>query len=266
MYALVTRPTAKAMAAAYETACRKIDNAFAEISEAKKLLKMAFVTPEQYVSSFIPYKFDMWSADDIKKEMKKACWYRILSLLELPAFMPTAKKRKLEKQIEEGDVPEPSEVTILSFCKNIYDNLEHLFDEMAEETCQWLQPGAWDEYKTNRASRFEISQKVIKDFVIDTSYGFVRLHGHGEENIQILDNVFHLLDGKGAAKAPNNAVTAIKQAIKEKKWECETQYFCFKWYKKGSLHIKFKRTDLLREFNKRVGRMKLGVKTEGGEL
>jgi hypothetical protein len=61
------------------------------------------------------------------------------------------------------------------------------------------------------------------------------------------------LDGRGVAKYPEDAVTKINEAIGDKQWECETEYFAIRRYKKGSMHIRFKRLDLVRRLNKLAG-------------
>ncbi len=74
-----------------------------------------------------------------------------------------------------------------------------------------------------------------------------------ERNLAALDNCFHLLDGRGVAKYPEDAVTKINEAIGDKQWECETEYFAFHRYKKDSMHICFRRLDLVRRLNKLAG-------------
>jgi hypothetical protein len=39
----------------------------------------------------------------------------------------------------------------------------------------------------------------------------------------------YLLGGRGVAKYPEDAVTKINEAIGDKQWECETEYFAFRW-------------------------------------
>ena len=122
--------------------------------------------------------------------------------------------------------------------------------EFISETFNLLRPPG-SEYKTN--TEYEIEEKVILDYIIDNNYGFITMSYSGRRNLTSLDNCFHLLDGKEVAKYPNNAATIMNSAINDKKWECETEYFEFRWYKKGSLHIRFKRLDLVRRLNQLAG-------------
>ena len=121
-----------------------------------------------------------------------------------------------------------------------------LLNETVKEVFDWLRP--WrDEYKTNK--RFQIGKKAIKDWMVENhGYGFGIRH-RSEKEITALDNAFHLLDGKGVRRYPEDLVTGIKTSMKEKKQYYEDDMFKCKWYLKGTLHIEFKRLDLLKKFN-----------------
>ncbi len=133
-----------------------------------------------------------------------------------------------------------------------------MFEEAIKEVFDFLRPGKWCSHKTN--NRFEVGKKVIIDWGIDTSYGMLRPVYQKEQSYRALDNIFHLLDGKGVSKYPGDFVTALSAACRKKEWECETEYFKCKWYKRGTLHIEFKRLDLLKELNRRAGGMNFSGK------
>ena len=78
-----------------------------------------------------------------------------------------------------------------------------MFDEALKEVFRTLTPGAcqWDTYKTNEGDA--VGSKVILRGYISPDYrgGFkVSYHSWAEQGIQAIDNVFHLLDGKGVSK------------------------------------------------------------------
>ena len=262
---LIPRPTARAMARAYQRACELTDQAVGAISQANKLLNIAYAERETYYSSFYPYEFSSYDAEDLKKGIKKQCWQRIIRLMELPSYMSRKKKEALYKQVEDGNIPEITQESILTFCSGVYGGLRDLFAEMVEETAKWLQPSAWNRLKTNEKSKFEIGEKVIKQWVMELDYGGKSSHvkyGY-EDDIQKLDNIFSMLDGKGVNKYPGDLLTAMKEANKKEKWQAETEYFKLKWFKNGNLHIIFKRKDLLQEFNKIAGKGKIKPKQKG---
>ena len=86
-----------------------------------------------------------------------------------------------------------------------------------------------------------IGPKVIITCCVG-SYG---TNNYKDQNLRALDNVFHRLDGKAAPKYPDGLVTAVNQAMRERKTEIETDYFRCRWYRNGNLHMEFKRLDLL---------------------
>jgi len=99
------------------------------------------------------------------------------------------------------------------------------------------------EYKTNIP--WKVGPKVIIERVFGV-YGWI----DREDLLSDLDKVFHMLDGKGFPEYPNDLVTKAKEAVRAKNSEFETDYFdCRAYFKTGTLHIKFKRSDLVARFN-----------------
>ncbi len=252
---LIQNPTATRLASTYKKAINDIERAFESINEAKKTLKSAYGD----TTSFFPFEFNQWKLDKIKKEITRNCWKRIITMLELPTFMTSKRLDKLWGEIDSDKTPEITEQSVIDFCNNVYMELKNLVSELIDEAYRYLHPYQ-NQFKTNK--KFEIGEKAIIHNMIEFFFGGAYVNIYSEEKIQTLDNVFHLLDGKGAAKYPGNALTIIRQAVHDEKWQCETEYFHFKWYKKGTLHIRFKRLDLLKEFNKRAGKNRLKSQNE----
>jgi len=250
---IVPRHTAESMAKAYQTACSLLKNAFENIEKADELLSTAY----NYKYGFLPYNLKKYRYEESTAQIKQTCWTRIVSLLELPQIISRQKKQELQAQIEKGDTPEITAENILQFCMGIYSNLPNYVNETIDEVARWLQPGPFDKYKTNEKSRYEIKEKVIKTWVFDTSWGMIRLTASSEQMFTEMDNIFHMLDGKGIVKYPKNLVTLIEEAIRQKKQEVTTEYFHIKWFKNGNAHIAFLRKDLLAEFNRRQGKGKI---------
>ncbi len=62
-----------------------------------------------------------------------------------------------------------------------------------------------------------------------------------------------MMDGKGITKYLDDAATIIKEAMNKDMWECVTDYFEFKWFKNGNMHVTFRRLDLVYELNRIYG-------------
>jgi hypothetical protein len=96
-------------------------------------------------------------------------------------------------------------------------------------------------HKTNEYAK-GMPPKVILTGVIESMfYPRAYISCYRKDKLKDLDNIFHLLDGKGAVKYPGDLVTIIEGNENQ---EAETEYFAAKWFKNGNLHITFKRMDL----------------------
>lgn len=71
-------------------------------------------------------------------------------------------------------------------------------------------------------------------------------------HLQSLDTIFHLLDGRGIPTESHYG--PLVSAIEAEDGKIgETEYFKYKCFKNGNLHLEFKRSDLVDEFNLRCG-------------
>jgi len=182
--------------------------------------------------------------------LKQSTWRFIIDKCNVREYLSSSRALELELQLREDQLPEIEIETVGEFISNLAAGAPDLLMEFISEIFNLLRPPN-SKYKTN--TEYEIKEKAILNYIIDNNYGFITLSYSGRRNLTSLDNCFHLLDGKGVAKYPDDAVTIMNSAIGDKKWECETEYFAFRWYKKGSLHIRFKRLDLVRRLNKLAG-------------
>jgi hypothetical protein len=64
--------------------------------------------------------------------------------------------------------------------------------------------------------------------------------------------VFHILDGKLAKHLNDTYQSELVDAINDNWQEGETEYFEYKGYKNGNLHLKIKRNDLVEEMARMI--------------
>lgn len=174
-------------------------------------------------------------------------------------FCSIKQRDEIHSQMEdEKNLPDFTLDNIQSWFESYALNVDKLFEDSIKEIFDWLRPWKRETYKTN--NKEIIGEKVIKDWMFENVWeDKMSLVYRNDKYLQALDNVFHLMDGKGVAKYPGNLVTAIKEACSQNNRSCETEYFICKWYKKGTLHIEFKRMDLLEKVNSKAGGMNLGA-------
>jgi hypothetical protein len=87
----------------------------------------------------------------------------------------------------------------------------------------------------------------------------LRLNYRAEPFYRALEASFCLLDGKVPPKYPGDAVTAIREALNGGAVAGETEYFRWKAFQNGNMHLEFKRADLLERLNVVGGRGQPGL-------
>ena len=252
---LIPTQTIASMVAAYEASKAQIEEAFNLMDQASTGMKGAF-------GDKVLYAVDRVFPDDMRREkaitlLLVGAWTYVVNQTGVRNVMTQERTDELKEQLDNADLPPFTVENIQAMLNQLRGDLGTLMEESVKEVFEWLRPRR-SGYKTN--TEFEVGQKAILSNVFDIwqyrdSYNI----SVDEQNAMLtgLDNVFHLLDGKGVARYPGDLKTLVKEAVKKKEWECETEYFQCKWYKKGSFHLKFKRMDLVAQMNQIAGGARL---------
>jgi len=248
MNELIPAQTISAMAEVYDRSKDNMTEAFKLVEQSEKLMEGAFGA---YCRP-IPLKRNMGTLEESHKELRTGAWRHIVKQTGIDAVMCRDRRREFKEQLVKGDVPEPTKDNILGFLHQMRGDSGKYMEESISELYNLLRP--WNNcYATN--DKFEVREKVILERIIEpqSRYQNTCLCYENAGDVALLDNIFHLLDGQGMPKPPDDLGTTIKGAIREKSYNCETPYFSCKWFKKGTLHIKFKRMDLVKEINRIAG-------------
>jgi hypothetical protein len=199
------------------------------------------------------------SKDKCLEKIKGNAWSFLLERSGVFEFCSIKQRDEINNQMrDEKNLPDFTLDNIQAWFESYAVNVDKLFEDSIKEIFDWLKPWKYENYKTN--NKEIIGKRVIKTCMFENVWGEkMSLIYHRDKYIQALDNVFHLMDGKGISKYPGNLVTAIKEACRENIRFCETEYFTVKWYKKGTMHIEFKRLDLLDKVNAKAGGLNLSA-------
>lgn len=242
----------------YETAQKEIVAAYKILSQAETRLKIFCNYPHVLPDRRSMYG-DNHEVKKILKEIKLEAWRGILKKTNAVEFMTPKRYDKFQNDLDKPDnLPEITFETVRDFVENVINAAPDMLIEFIKETFDWLQPGGWalNNYKTNHKSKYELKEKIIKPGIFELRWGGgSSLRYYYQNSISAMDNAFSLLDGKGTAKprAENSALSNIEAACENKLRECETDYFKFKWYKNGNMHLLFKRMDLVNKMNQIAG-------------
>lgn len=224
--------------AKYKESISLIESAFTKFEILESNFKTYFA--ENY--DVLPYEMRKSSCEDIKKIITKKAWYFILEKMQIRNFISSAKRKDLDEKIEKNLMPEFTAMNVGLFVTDAGMNISGLVGEMALEVYNFIKPNTI--HKTNKYSK-GMPKKVILPWIIEHYIGGGKAYisYHKKDKLKDLDNIFHLLDGKGVVKYPGDLITKIE--ANDASNEIETEYFLAKWYNNKNLHLTFKRIDLL---------------------
>lgn len=255
--ALAKRFTITEAVDVYERATAQIREGFRLVAEAEKMLNDTF-TLGAFCSIHVSGYSGRVAFDDPEPNLLRVrhdVWSAIIERLEVRRMMSVTRSKELARQLEKQELPELTVQSASELLHGFQSNLTRMLEEAVEEVFNWLRPRA-SKYKTN--SEYEVPAKVVLSGVVEPGWsGGFRVIYHRDPELTALQNVFSALDGKG--QITKTHYSQIHNLIEAKDFPgvAETEYFRFKAYKNGNLHLEFKRPDLLARFNQIAGGARL---------
>ena len=168
-----------------------------------------------------------------------------------------ARAAELDQRLEKGDLPEPTIEAVASFGAFYQEQAGEMVRERVREVFDLLRPPG-SHYKTN--TEFEIGPRVILSHVISSgwTHPFKVSYGSGygaspSARLLALETTFQMLDGRGTVAKTNNGLLVDAINVCGKDGRGSTEYFAFRACKNGSLHLAFRRLDLLAKLNRIAG-------------
>lgn len=260
---LIAPQTAAQMVDAYQKACEVIRRCFQEVGEAEQGLNATFGRDYGSWRLVGDTRFSFgniyWTPDNpdeyvnnLIDQMRKLAWGKIVNVTGIKKLMSLRRIEELEKNLKSGDLPEVTTENIIDFLATISDNASLIQEEIVKSAYQYLRPGLWATLKTQERNRdYGVQKKIILSGVLSYRYSRgMEVNHYRRDAIAEIDKAFHLLDGKGV---PNGYITPLVDAINQEPSIGQTDYFAFKKYKNGNLHMTILRDDLLNRFNQICG-------------
>jgi hypothetical protein len=192
-------------------------------------------------------------------KMDQSIWRHLVLSTGLGELMDNQARKDFHKANDSSPAP----ATLDNVCATFFTKsaeAPEIFNRGLVNAFSHLAPG----YKTNSA--FKIGPKVIMDRAFDCmtwrGEGGV-MHkslrwNHGmraEDELADVERVLRLLDGKAPVETRYGGIIGvIDAAVQEKKRTAEDEYFSIKWFEKGSMHITFKRLDLIAKANQIIAK------------
>lgn len=265
---ITIRNTISEIVKIYEIETERVCNAYNVLEDAGKNLTAAFGKETSYSSiSTLPSR--CYSVENSLKEVlqsiKATCWKNLIARLEIRRILSLKRNEELSKKLSNPEnLPE---ITFESVFET-FDMLVGSANEFAKEAVKEIYEALhvrridasshdWERkraLKTNQRNATEdLGKKIIIQYTVRPEWGghgYRIEYGRASDKLTALDKVFHNLDGK-----PFNMkgyISPLIDAIHTSGPEGigQTDYFKFKCYGNGNLHIEFTRLDLLKQFNR----------------
>lgn len=242
--------------------CENCNLAIKEVSRAFELMASAQERIKPFLGEYascVPNKIQSYDicrpdrliAESIKA-LKQEAWRNIADRLQVYVFMTEKRQREFRKHIEDGNLPDITLENIQNFYETFSGNIKNFFNETLQEAFEILRPRQ-SHHKTN--TEYEIGKKCILSCHGEILYS---LPFAVSDKLTCIDNVFHLLEGRGVAKHPETLSCKINDALQKNRSgypiTITTEYFKVKLFKKsGTIHIEFTRADLVKKLNAAAG-------------
>ena len=241
-----------------EKAERDIREAFATIHAAEQSLTAVFAL-EQWSSISVPHRYvNYGKPDDAIIELSRTLWRALIDRLEVKRMLSPQAARTLEDQIERGPHVPITQENVRQVVEHFQKSLPDMLRESVEYVFNFLRP-RHSRLKTN--TQFEVKPKVIIEGALEWWVNHYHVHHHWQDSLRALENVFTALDGKGQISKTYYSHLSDEIGKTGEEGRGATEYFEFKCYRTGNLHLKFKRLDLLKHFNEMAGGRRLKPET-----
>jgi uncharacterized Zn finger protein (UPF0148 family) len=211
-------------------------------------------------------------ADFLRKHRKDA-WYTVFKQFQFDKWLDSKQQERMMRDVAR-DMHLPFTVeNIKATLENVFLSRKKLFDESVANIFDELtsafagntnhRGGGGPNYsgwKTNDS--YKANERLVFPYGCEVSWsGFRTRYGDTSRLYADIDRILCVLDGK-----PFEKCFLIGQAIERAKAGelIHSQYFEIRCYKKGTVHLKWKRKDLLEAFNKTAanGKKWIGENTQ----
>lgn len=250
---IAKRETLATMIGTYQQATSMVEKAYAILETAEKSLRAVFLDAPGYrfsVNERNITEVGMKASKAINASIKKDAWAVIVERMELRRVLSIQRRTELDSQIEKGELPDLTDENVLALFETSAANVNVYLEEAVQEVFDYLRPRS-SHLKTN--TEYELGKRVILTWLVEKGWsrGMFRVNYHREKYITALDNVFHMIEGKGPIKSYHgplyDAITDSPDGTGK------TDYFKFRCCLNGNLHLEFLKPALVAKLNAVAG-------------
>lgn len=211
-------------------------------------------------------------------QLRRGAWFHVFQQMEFTKWLDSKQTEELLRDLEKSSTVAFTTENIKGTLSNIFLSRNKLFEQSVWNVFVDLTKhfkgnttgdiGSGDGragWKTNDA--YKVNERLVFPYGCSYSYGGFNLYSRrdAETIYQDLDRVVCVLDGQRFEEILTVSSILHHEFHRSKEpGTCESTYFHIRYFKKGTVHLKWKRKDLMQRFNitAAAGRNWIGADTQ----
>lgn len=185
----------------------------------------------------------------LRRSLDACGWQYLMNESGLRTFMDAKARQDWDHNISKGDIPELTLENIQATFSTIHASRGELFERGVLEIYRRL---SW-RYKTNTPVKF--GKRIIVNHLLTVARNngsdyWAYLNHNTTNELDDLVRVFSVLEGQPQPDHRQGMFHLIHVAQDARQSELDHRYFHLRWFKKGSVHLTFKRPELVDQLNR----------------
>jgi hypothetical protein len=246
---IAVRLTIPELVREFDMGMHELKQGLALLIQAQERLTKAFCGPTSTYDFLVINGNDTTLEFDKKRiRMRGAAWRYLVGRAEIKKLASIKRANEIDDMLAKPEtLPEITIENVTGWVESLNEQSKRFLQEAAVEVYEWLRPSCGG-YKTNNA--FKIGKRVVLTYMVERPWsgGGMRVRYDSEDRLRALDNVFHLLDGKGLSPTYGGELADAIRFTSAGEFG-ETTFFRFRPFGNGNLHVEFKRPDLVQQLN-----------------
>ena len=187
----------------------------------------------------------------ITRNLDRSIWRDLMKKSGMLSLMDAQARDQWYNSLEKEDIPAVSEQNIISTFEQLHLNKGEVFERGVINVFKSL---SWD-YKTNSLCRFG-AKIIVSGLVKCDRWGFGLNWGWQRDRLADLERMLMLLDSKPVPDNRADVTRRLGDHIHENRHSnrYEDEMFAIKYFQKGTVHITFKRPELVDKLNGIIAR------------
>lgn len=189
-------------------------------------------------------------------KMKYEIWKTVIEKMGMERYLTNNVRKNFQKFVEQQGAMDFTKENVMNLIKTLFANTKNIMEtaiaEVFDHFTKYHEENRChiEGWKTNSAWRVNL-KVILPNFVDATWFKTYHINSHRWDEYSDIDRVMSYLSGKKYEE-----IKTLKSAIESIRIGdnglYESEFFTFRCYKKGTLHIKFKDEWLWEEFNLRA--------------